>query len=947
MHVQPAHGGPAKPALNASPTPQQSQPHGVLHTNQPPSNRASIGSPHQDHPAYPGTDRSRYGSDASLRVATPPHRAGTIDSVINAWSASDVPTRTEPSKSSSRPSSVTPEKLRRPRDNSSHQTQTDFPPIVKTEIKEVVKTETRETDPYEDLKDEYRTSLNRYATMLRQEKSAASEQEKMKIVFDFVNREVNLRSVLFKTESAELVRASELAELRRAAEQVKQEATLKLPPSINAASQPAAQTRSVTDNRPQLNTNVSQSSHSHDDSFVVINKDGEDDEYSPGGRPRIANMNRRLAQQQATTPSAPTGPPRGISPRAQNVPRPPSPAANAPMTLDDYAMPERSLAGPDRSSSATPAQTQRSVNTISTPPPKSAGNTGPIAFQPARPAYTPFQYNESQPVPQPIVSGSNPADMAYTKMRNEQATESGRILSQEAPLVTVTAPDRTHNATPSRARQQQEEAFIGLLRQHSKAVRKPARTGTPDAPAPLRVGTPGALRRPSLPPLVKSTESLRQCLPDNLTGLNFATKVHPKLVPISQSLKGLSEDFSFIHSTVVNWDRENRKVRQKLDAERTSRESQSQARIDELFNDNEIGYADIAHLEEDFKLEEATKKYNEDQDELDSFSVNVYEKITQRLEGEVAELETLRIRTLDMLDLESQSVSQRIQTAIRNPAGALEKVPLAETMTTMLEVFNKIEVRQQKIAEANFEHERRRKRLELSVLYTNGDKEGVKQLERDFDKAQSMQVLSEARKRDERANKLMDSFDRAVVRGLSENQDWIDDLSSKATLLRDLVLGSKSNGPQGQDREDLLYGSGGVRESMELLQEAVSLVLADSQSLVQMSSQADKILNDADYAMFLSEAKIADADDKEFGKLKSEKTKEDQKLKEESEGRMNGIQRGPQEIFGFIKDVKNFIGEDEGHQERINHALEAAKRRNQDPNTPTVQDSGPGSFREV
>lgn len=932
--------------FGGSPARQQSPPVGQQ-AHQAPPHRFSVSSPDQVPAAASNSNRPRYGSDASLGAAAPLKRSGTIDSVINAWNTPDVTTRAEPPTSSPRPSSVTPDRLQKRREMAAHQTQTDFPPIVKTEIKEVVKTETREIDPYEDLKDEYRTSLNRYATMLRQEKAAASEAEKMKIVFEFVNREVNLRSVLFKTESAELVRTSELAELRRAAEREKQQEIMRLPPASTSMSQPASQTRSVAEDRPQVNTNVSQPQQSRDDSFVVIGKNGEDDEYSPGGRPRMSTINRSQVQQRSATPMSQAGPPRGGTPGLQRNAQPPSPGANAPMTLDDYAMPDLPPAGQGQSSNTRPVQTQRTGNASPAPPPKPANNPGPIAFQPARPAYTPFRYNESQPAPQMVVNGSNPADMAYSKMRNEQAAESGRILSQEPPLLTITAPDRSQSATPSRARQQQEEAFIGLLRQQSRAIKKPMRTGTPDAPAPLRAGTPGPPRRPSLPPLVKSSESLRQALPDTLNDLNFANKIHPKLVPINQSITKLSDDFSFIHSTVVGWDRENRKIRQKLDTERANRESDSQAHIDDLFHSNEIGYADIAHLEEDFKLEEAAKKYDEDHDELDSFATNVYEKITSRLESEVAELETLRIRKLDMLDLESQSASQRIQIAIRNPAGALERAPLAETMKQMLQIFNKIEVRQQKIAEANFEHERRRKRLELSILYTNGDKEGVKQLERDFDKAQSMQVLSEARKRDERANKLMDSFDRAVVRGLSENQDWIDETSNKATLLRDLVLGSTSNGPQGQDREDLLYGSRGVRETMELLQEAVNLVLADSCELVQMSSQADKILNEADYAMFLAEAKIADADDKEFGKLKSEKGKEDQKLKEESESRMSGVQRGPQEIFGVIKDVRGFIGEDQGHQDRINHALEAAKRRNQTPATPVGQDTGANSFREV
>ena len=61
--------------------------------------------------------------------------------------------------------------------------------------------------------------------------------------------------------------------------------------------------------------------------------------------------------------------------------------------------------------------------------------------------------------------------------------------------------------TPSRARQQHEEAFLGLLRQQSKVTKKPSLPTMGDAPAPLRAGTP-LTRRQSIPPLVKTAESL-------------------------------------------------------------------------------------------------------------------------------------------------------------------------------------------------------------------------------------------------------------------------------------------------------------------------------------------------------------------------------------------------------------------------------------------------------
>jgi len=914
MHATPAHASPGRLLQSGSYPPQA--PVGVQ-TEQQPSPQYIHPAQHTDPAPSAAGDRVRHGSDATATSSSVPQRAGTIDSVIAAWNTPSVnDTKVESLPSASRPNSALHQRPPALRETASTHTQTDFPPIVKTETK----IETREIDPYEDLKDEYRTSLNRYATMLRQERAAESEQEKMKIVFDFVNREVKLRSVMFNAEPAELVRSSELAELRNTADRMKEEELMRIQSKAKDGSQVAADSRKPRP--PLLSTQSSPQKHSRDDGFVVVNTDGDDAEYSPGGRPKVAMPTKTPVQQRSKTPVVKKGPVHA---------QPGSPSDNAPMVLDDYVTSEGAVPGPARSFHAAPASTPRpdSTKLPGGVPGQAENSPAPIPFQPPRPAYTPFRYNEaSQPI-DTTVDVSKPVNEAYTRLRHDQATESGRLLSQEPPLLTVTAPDRNHNATPSRARQQQEEAFLGLLRQQSKAIKKPSPTPPPsDAPAPLRIGTP-LKRRPSLPPLVKSSESLRESLPQNLYQLILPPQKHPKIAPVSSSLGKIVDDFSYIHATVVAWDKDNRTHRQQLDAERTERESDSQSRIDELFHDNHIGYADIAGLEEDFKLEEASKKYQEDQDELDSFIRNVFDRVMQRLEGELAELETLRIRTLDVLDLGAQSASECIRTALSSPARALERAPLADTMTTMLQIYNKIEVRHTKIAEALFERERRRKRLELTVLYTNGDTAGVKTLEKDFDKAQSMQILSEARKRDERANKLMDSFDRAVVRGLAENQEWLDEMSNKATLLRDLVLGSESNGPQGQNRQELLYGPGGIRDMIDLLQEAISMVLQDSRDLVQMSSHADRILNEADFAMFVAEAKIADSGDKEYDKLRTEKGKEDQKLKDESDNRMSGVKRVPDEIFEFIRDIRNFIGNDKSFQTRVNQALDAAKRRNQ------------------
>ncbi|KAK5076148.1 hypothetical protein LTR64_006375 [Lithohypha guttulata] len=884
-----------------------------------------IGSPLESPASHHGplTERPRPDSDATTTTSTgTPARSGTIDSVMNAWMTSTsnvVPNQVVAARERPQPPS--------PREVSSIQTQTDFPPVVRLETKVETKIETREVDPYEDLKNEYRTSLNRYATMLRQEMATQKEQEKMKIVVDFVNREVKLRSVLFNAEPAELVRSSELAELRRTAEKVKEEEAKGVSRQARDIKRPSIDDHTTSIKPPQIDTQPDASQALRDDGFVVVDANGDDAEYSPGGRPKVPLPTRTPAQLRSATPVLQTALPKSSSPVPKTT-QPPSPGSNAPMTLDDYETPDFSSINANRAPSVSPAYSE--LPEIANPVSRASAPTiqAPIHFQPPRPAYTPFRYADTSQPASLTIGPTNPVNQAYTKLRQDQALDSGRLLSQEGPLLAITAPDRTQSATPSRARQQQEEAFIGLLRQQSKAIRRPQTAPISDAPGPLRIGTP-LKRKQSLPPMVKSFESLRQLLPTDVSQLSTAIQDHARMAPINTAISVITDDFGFIHGTVVSWDKDNRKHRAQLDKERAGRESESQSRIDELFHDNEIGYADIADLEEDFKVEEAGRKYQEDQDELESFTHAVFETVTNRLEKELAELETLRVKVLDILDLEAQSASGIIRENLKGFNNAMVKASLTDAMSTMLQIFDKIEIRQKKVAEAHFERERRRKRLELTILYTNGDTAGVKKLEKDFDRAQAMQVLSEARKRDERANRLMDSFDRAVVRGLAENQEWIDEVSDKASLLRDIVLGSKSNGPPGQDRDHLLYGQGGIKETVDLLHDAVAMVDQDSKELIRLSSHADKTLNEADFAMFLAEATIADADKKEFEKLYNEKVKEDQKLKDEAEGRLSSVQRGPGEIFSYIKDIRDFIGGDKDHHVRINSALERAKQRNQ------------------
>ena len=672
---------------------------------------------------------------------------------------------------------------------------------------------------------------------------------------------------------------------------------------------------------PPLKLEPLQLSHqAKDESVVVVDADDGDVEFSPGGRPRISRpqvvTNRSEQPAAGAAATAPDTQGSRLSPSADApmvledyvMAGPPSPGANAPMLIELNSATDLPQVVTD---GYGPVMDHAQRQAHSATEKKSSGGPA-INFEPSRPAYQPFKYNPAVQAP------TQPADESYSSLRKD-AVDSGRLLVHE-PLRPSDSLNGSRTSSPGLSRPQ-DEAFIGLIRSQSKAIRskKPVtsdistlpqlRPGTPRAPT-LAAGT----QAPKSSDLTTATSALRSMLPDSVPD-SYGLSQHAKATALKAKVDAFSDNFSFIHETVVHWDRENRKVRVKQDEERDARQADSEAHIDGLFNDNEIGYADIGDLEADFKLVEAERKYQEDQQELEFFTREVYQPVTDRLQKELSELNTQYTLAVDLLDLESEPASR----FLRPDSG---KAEMGYVMSCVLSLFNKLELRHQKIAEADVERERRRKRLELTVLYTNGDNQGVRKLDQEFAVAEKMQVLHEARTKDTRANKLMDSFDRATVRGLGDNQTFVDDLLDRVRQLKEVILKDPANISQE------VYAPQGPRDTMTLAQKAIDFVLADSQKLLTVSNVADKMLNEADYAVSVAEARVSNAEQATYDKLAHEKEKEDAKIVEDTNARMSSIGKAPADAVALIREVVDKVGDDAEHQERIMKALEAAKQRN-------------------
>ncbi|RAK99685.1 uncharacterized protein BO80DRAFT_358914 [Aspergillus ibericus CBS 121593] len=548
----------------------------------------------------------------------------------------------------------------------------------------------------------------------------------------------------------------------------------------------------------------------------------------------------------------------------------------------------------------------------------------PLTTNPPQPIYTPFRYTEGPQRGSDELVFDQPAYQAYSALRQASA-ESGRVMSNAPASIPQ---ERSSSVVPS-SQNEHDETFIGLIREKSIAYRKraPRKTSSPPPlPASLRQGKQASpvdeLRSMVLSPLAKQAES----------SWNTSTR---------KKLESFSTDFAYIREAVKSWEVTSKSRREKLDKERIQRQEESEKRIDALFNGKEIGYADINVLEEEFRQKEARAQLEEERQELEEFVSNVFEPLDRRLKEEVTALQAIYESALAQLDQENGRVKKPIT----------DKYNLSQTMKTANEIYRKLEVRYQKCLEIALDRERRRKKAERRPLVFMGDSLALKRVDKEFDQMEKRNILEAARERDERANRLMDSFDDAIMHGLGENQSRLDEVAAKVAKVDAATIRSSA------------LSESEVEQLLKSVYDMVESLRQDSEAILHNFDVVDSVLNDADYSVSVAEARCSDADADVFRRLADEKRKEDDKIQANLKSKLESIRTGPAKIATGINDLLKSLGkapiierpgssqpptdalasashlptgniaprkadEDPEHQERLRKALENAKKRN-------------------
>ncbi|KAJ5312736.1 hypothetical protein N7508_003566 [Penicillium antarcticum] len=492
----------------------------------------------------------------------------------------------------------------------------------------------------------------------------------------------------------------------------------------------------------------------------------------------------------------------------------------------------------------------------------------PLNSNPPRPIYTPFQYTEGPQRGSDNLKFDRPAYEAYSDLRQASAV-SGRVMSN---VPASTSHPRANTTSP--IQNERDETFLGLIRHKSTAYSNSS--GRSSAPPQA---LPESLRKGRATNLVEELRTMVWTPLDKQSESSWH-------ITTREGLDKFSDDFTYIQRTIDRWEAAAKVRRRKLDEERILRQEESEEHIDDLFNGKEIGYADINTLEEDFRQTEARVQLEEERREVEDFTMQVFNPLDEGLKEAISALRKSYDSALGQLD--------RDQKGNGSPT---EKSSPSVTMNMVNDIHNKLEIRFQKRLEIALDCERRRKKAERRPLVFMGDMASLRKLDGEFDQMERRNILEACKDRDDRANRLMDSFDDAILHGLGMNQSLLDEVASKAAQL-DLTALRASSLPD-SELEQILKSAATFAASLR----------ADSEAILRSSGVADMALNDADYGVSVAEARYANSDPDIFRRLGDEKKKEDETLQKDLDSKLQSIQKGPVRIKSTIDrlllDLKN------------------------------------------
>ncbi|KAF2185119.1 hypothetical protein K469DRAFT_666011 [Zopfia rhizophila CBS 207.26] len=697
----------------------------------------------------------------------------------------------------------------------------------------------------------YAGSLERYIAMLRSEASEPQVEDKIKVFTEFLAAESRIRGLDYYSAP---------------------------PPAAAPPAQELAPVQSTEHKPACLSRGASNASARKQDMHVKMpqqsySMESEPEQYSPGGRP--------ILQRKLTFPSTES------VPTEQSFIISSEPAARR--ESKDYQPSPITTATnlPQRSESGAAYKSYNSSSIVDVPSEQSTQST--TTLTPTSSTGDDFKTVQSPPEPEqlqykPYVPGTVPEESNH-----------GQSVSF------ATAPFQTSGTG------KHDEIFFGepsAPQSSSKPASKPT-TGTSSNTLD-DVPIPAPLSFTSTPTPSVATKDPIITLSDHLPKQIAQVTPNPCLEEIRKHALSLPSDFTYIIELTTAWERTSAATRAKNDRERHKRQEESEARTDQLFNDNEISYADIGAIEDEYKEQERERKAQEDRDEYRTYVESVFDTVYDDLQDQIKQLMECFVE-VEALLAESVSGKEALEGG--------ERPSTKEALKVLRELHGMVEVRHAEVAKAVAERDRRYKRTEIQPLYAKGDITKMKSVEKHFESAEKQAVLRAKSEKAERTAGLVKIFEEAVFRAIEAEQGEYD-----------AIMNAIKNVPSAGE---------GRAETLAKARDTLLAIKGSSKDLLALFNNLECELNTAVFEAEIAQAKVEGKDASTIANIEREMAGGVEKLKEEFERRVGVLEQDKLEIEEILREmgVEREMGEEKEKVEkekRMRAALEEAKRRNGD-----------------
>ncbi|KAI0588565.1 PAT1 domain-containing protein [Pyrenophora tritici-repentis] len=457
----------------------------------------------------------------------------------------------------------------------------------------------------------------------------------------------------------------------------------------------------------------------------------------------------------------------------------------------------------------------------------------------------------------------------------------------------------------------QDEIFFGANQPHTqKPISRPSsRETSVPVPAPLTFSA----RRPLsavYPSKLSPNEILDALLPSN------TTRDIPceQLQDLRTKLVSVGSKTNDIDAVTKSWEASASRIRRGKDDARRKREEENEENNEDLFNSNEISYAEMNELEDEFKQKEAELKAQEDKDEYESYVTSVFDPMYSELQQEI----------LALMDLYRQ-VEYQLQTSASGLKSLQsDYVPsTTDCLELLKDLHEQVEKRHESVAQLIANRDKRHKKTEIQPLYVAGNISKMKIMEKRYQDAEEQAVLKAKHDKTARMIKLIDTAEDAVVEAVSADQQ---DTVSIVTHLREMADSTS-------DAAVLFRAQATIKALKASSKDLLSLFNA-------LKVKLNNVIIDAEVAQLKYEGMNAER----ILKLQMDRVDNERKTAEEFERKMEDLESDEVEIGELIQMKMGKGGEKNGggdsvqektggvseKEERMRMALEAAKRRNGD-----------------